>query len=656
MRLLPELPLLRRELIEQANRRRTYILRFIGAIAILSLVLLRFSSSLTSPFAGIQARTPNPFQGSGGRIFRELIPILFRFVELLMPALICGSIAMEKERNTLGTLFVTRLSPMTIVFEKLASRLIPMFSFLLLTFPVMAFVYSLGGVDTDLLVATMWLLFVESILFASIGLMCSSFFSTTVTAFIWAYVFTGLLIVISSLIPGLTGYWIWTSQFQQAPMIVFGAAPSWFTPPQFMADATLSSASKMFRLFIISLPILLFSGACILLTRLFLYRRAFVSSSSILLRLFKAVDAFFTRLNDRTTGGVVIVKDHNSLPAFDPVAWRERSKKSLGKARYLFRILLVLEGPALFICVTAASTGQGIEPLRAILTLMWCIAAIILIVKSSTMISSERTRETLDALLSTPLTGREILQQKIDGIRRLMIVLSVPIFSIHFTLWLMHVDGTTFFRNLLSFLNLPATVAAILYPVFCAATTYFLMHLICWTSAYLGLRAASQARSVTRAIVVMGSFCAIILSLSAFSYRETSGFVLLPVNLLRPELSVLSNEQLLMTLNPGMSGFRRREFFFPPPNALVGGSQSNTDYYYSGNPYSSNRLSMGQAEAMCLLSLAFLAGFTFFARYWTLHRASHLLGRNDITSEDGFFRRRDGTSSELLQESKGSLA
>ena len=43
---------------------------------------------------------------------------------------------------------MTRLGPFTILFEKLLSRLVPMFTFLLLSLPLMAFAYSLGGVST----------------------------------------------------------------------------------------------------------------------------------------------------------------------------------------------------------------------------------------------------------------------------------------------------------------------------------------------------------------------------------------------------------------------------------------------------------------------------------------------------------------------------
>lgn len=649
---LPELPLLKRELIEQANRRRTYVLRFLGAVTILSLVLLNFSQMFSDARVAVGQGNPNPFQGEGGRAFKQIVPALFRFIQVVMPALICGSIAMEKERNTLGTLFVTRLSPMTIVLEKLGSRLIPMFSFLLLTFPVLAFVYSLGGVDTHLLLGTMWLLFVESLLFASLGLACSSFFSTTVTAFIWSYVLAGLLIIVSQQMYWWTGLGLWVDRFvsdrfsrQTAFAIPF--------PGIGRRVARGQEESLFFNLFSVigaSLPILLASLFFVLSARFFLFRRAFTSSSSILLRIFKSVDRFFTDLNDRTTGGVVLVPDHNSLPAFDPIAWRERTKKSLGKARYLFRILLVMEGPTLFICVAAASSGQGIAALRSLLALMWGIATIILLVKAATMISSERTRETLDALLSTPLTGREIIQQKINGIGRLMIILSVPILSIHFTLWLMHVDGATFFRNIVAFRNPQGVVAAILYPLLTLGTTYFLMHFICWVSALVGLRGNTQTRSVSAAISVMICYCVVVTFVSAISFGAQ---LLLPVNFLRPELSIVCNEQLLMVMNPGMnSSSPLPSAILPPPNAFVGVQAPLNGYYQSGYGYQpANPMSIVQAEALAVIAMVALGVLAFLTRLLTLKRAPGLLGRQDQCSLDDFFRRRDDPVEGIPQES-----
>ena len=461
----------------------------------------------------------NRMFGAGGTIFTGIVPILFISVQLLMPALICGSITIEKERNTIGTLFVTRLTPMTIVLEKLGSRLVPMFTFLLLTFPVLAFVYSLGGVETTLLLGTMWLLFCECLLYASIGLLCSSWFATTVSAFISSYMFTGLLVVLSVLLMAetenvrLTPFFLWLQIFRG---INSGYGNSFLLLPE--SDGLLQTIGQLMFVGATTVPSLFITAILVLLARVFLIRRAFVSSSSVLLKLFKIVDGFFTRLNDRTTGGVVLMKDCNSLPLFDPVAWRERSKKALGKARYLFRILVVVEGPTLFICVGAATLSERTDfsGLRGLLQLVWVVAAMILAMKGATVISAERVRETLEALLSTPLTATEILTQKIAGMKRLMIVLAIPVLSVHFTLLLLNVD----LRSLVSNASFKLIFCVAWYSASCVLTTFLTMHILSWLAVLLGLRSQSQSRSAMTAICLIAGWVLV----STFACQP-SGFV-----------------------------------------------------------------------------------------------------------------------------------
>lgn len=514
--LIPELPLLRRELTELSSRRRTYVIRFAGAIVVLSIVLIYYSMIVSSINSGTYgfgysynygygSVNPHRMFGAGGTIFKEIVPILFFSVQLLMPALICGSITIEKERNTIGTLFVTRLTPMTIVLEKLGSRLVPMFTFLLLTFPVMAFVYSLGGVETTLLLGTMWLLFCECLLYASIGLLCSSWFATTVSAFISSYVLSGLLLVCSVMFKEetasirLTPYFLWREIFQEYDI---GFGSDFFKLP--VSGDLMQTIGQLIFIVATTVPALFATATLVLLARVFLIRRAFISSSSVLLKLFKIVDGFFTRLNDRTTGGVVLMKDYNSLPVFDPVAWRERSKKALGKARYLFRILVVVEGPTLFICVGAATLTERTDfsGLRGLLELVWVIGAMILAMKGATVISAERVRETLEALLSTPLTAKEILTQKIAGMQRLMAILAIPLLSVHLTLLLLNVD----LRSLVTSASFRLIFCALWYSVSVVLTTFLTMHILSWLSVLLGLRSQSQSRSAMTAICLIAGW------------------------------------------------------------------------------------------------------------------------------------------------------
>jgi ABC-type transport system involved in multi-copper enzyme maturation permease subunit len=583
--LIPQLPLLRRELTELANRRRTYIVRLIGAVILLSIVfvVLRTSISRATSMGGpggfampaIPGMPPAVARirllGIGGQIFPSIVPWLFHAIQLLMPALCCGTITMEKERNTLGTLLLTRLSPMAIILEKLGSRLIPMLTFLLLTFPVLAYVYSLGGVDTNILTSTLWLLLCECLLYASIGMLCSSWFRTTVSAFIASYVMVLILqlssVVLRRLTP--TPYDIWRAEYQGLD----------FSNPQFLLNMVTGAAGKvsavmesrltwlgidfslLLQLAVSTLPSLFVTVTFVALARFFLFRRAFVTSSSPLLKLFRVLDRFFVKLNEGTTRGIEIVKDSNAMPEFDPIAWRERTRKSLGKARYLFRILTVLEVPTIFICALTAisSAATGFSGLRALLAMMWVLTVLVLTVKASTAISGERARETIEPLLSTPMTAAQIISEKIVGMRRLMIVLSVPLLTIHFTL-----------------MQLMNSRLSILYAITAVVATFNSMLMITWVSAGLGMRFLSQTKSLMAGIAavvtwimvpLMGSiFLLSILGPARYSYSpyEQSSFSNAGVTLVTlplwcsPAGPVLLNE---LALNAGAGQFDRWTVF-----------------------------------------------------------------------------------------------
>lgn len=503
LRFIPELPLLRRELTELSARRRTYVIRFIGAVILLGWFVVVLDRAISATVGTAATLPPTQrFQamlGMGGSVIQSIVPSLFHCVQLLMPAMVCGSIAMEKERNTIGTLFVTRLSPMTIVLEKFLSRLVPMFTFLFLTFPLLAFLYSLGGVDPQMVFAAAWLLLGECMCYAAVGLVCSAWFGTTVSAFIGSYVLCGVFVVLTQVL-GLrmfSPFCIWEVLFSSWTRVNGPIAP-WL--PMLSVIVQGDPAWGLVKCCLwCSLPWIAFVGGCLALTRFLLFRRAFVGHSSLVLRVFRRVDKFFTDLNNRTTGGVVLVKDGESLPAFDPIAWRERTKKSLGKARYLIRILVLLEGPVLFLCLLSItwSDQSSSDPLRLLLVLVWGLAILVVMVKGSTVITAERSRETLDALLSTPISSAQVLKEKVAGMRRMMIVLATPIMTVHLTLIVMYASFGSGFLGGGRFLNL------LLYLVTATLATATLMHTVTWVSVLSGLRSSTQAKSVASAVIVL---------------------------------------------------------------------------------------------------------------------------------------------------------
>ena len=140
--------------------------------------------------------------GIGDNIINAVIPFLFYAIWIIMPALACTALTAEKEGNTMGNLLLTRLSPSKIILEKLGSRLVPMLTILCIAVPMLGYTYTLGGVDTSSLVVAIWLLFCECLLMASIGIMCSSWFTTSVGAFIASYTLV-VMLAVSTLVMGM---------------------------------------------------------------------------------------------------------------------------------------------------------------------------------------------------------------------------------------------------------------------------------------------------------------------------------------------------------------------------------------------------------------------------------------------------------------------
>lgn len=541
MKGIPELPLLRRELTELANRRRTYVVRVLGAIIILFFVFVSYQSvmdrRMTSRLA-FEMAGMNRFLGIGGDVFEAVTPTLFYIIQILMPAFCCACITSEKESNTIGTLLLTRLSPGTIITEKFFSRLVPMLTLLLLTFPILAHVHSLGGVDTDLLIGTLWLLLCECFLFASIAILCSAWFSTTVSAFTVSYALTGFLAMMSSslelstFVPSA----IWRSFFltgQQAELSFFSEVTlAFLTRAQFIGIPI--PAGRWMLVIALSVPSLLITSACLLAARTVLVPRAFVTHSSVLMKVFRAVDRFFKDLNDRTTGGIVLIRDSDTLPEDQPVVWREQSKKSLGKARYLFRILVVLEGPTLFVCMMAAtlSARNAFSGLYFLEGLIWVFAMLVVVVKSATLFSSERANQTFEPLLATPMTATDMLDQKVTGMKRLLIVLAVPIMTVHFTHFMLNVNF-----SISQLLSLPM-LRAVGYLLLSLAATMLLLNLIVWLTAGIGLRIHAQTRAVLTSLTVIAFWCLLPFLIRAVGIG--GGFVLNNVLLLLSPVSVIA--------------------------------------------------------------------------------------------------------------------
>lgn len=509
------LPLFVKELTETAARRRTYVVRTAYAGTLFLLAVL-FARDVLFPEG--DAFT---VLGRGGELYATVMLIQFGGVYLFLPALTAASITAEKERNTLGLLLLTKLSPAKIVLEKYLGRVFPMLCLTLLSLPLLGVAYTLGGLEFSLLFEGVVRLAVTILMIGAIGVACSAWCRTTAGAFISTYailfaLFPGPIFLLEALglNPGSSAV-RWLGQaaaavrlmpIDQPDMVIgvfFGPLPVivWlegmnrqvggFVPTAFFTRSPWISLWQ-------AVPLLLPTVASLVAARLVLVPRAEVKPKRYLARAFAALDRSFREWNDRYAKGIEVIKTRGTLPDYAPVAWRETTKTTLGSFRYLVRMLLLVEVPVLFIGLLGAGSSDqfGSGLLAMVAAVLWLGAGLLVAAKAAGLFPGERARQSLDVLLATPMRTKQIVREKLAGVWRLILVSAVPMMSTFGLIaYLRYSVGGTFNSDGVRYLFLAASV------------TITHLALTAYLSLLVGLRVPTQSRAVLLSISVLTVIC-----------------------------------------------------------------------------------------------------------------------------------------------------
>jgi len=482
MRLLPRtapLPLLARDLTELAARRRTYVMRMLYAAGLFLCFMVFFHEAVSDHFrsGGLYA-----VLGLGRQAFTTLIALQFAGVYLFLPAMMCGALTAEKERNTLQLLFVTDLRPWEILLQKFAGHLVPMLSCLLLGLPLLAVCYAFGGLSPDYLASGILLLMLAVLQVGAATLMMSSFCATRAQAFLGSYL---LLTALYFGWPIMLGFLALVADLQG---IDESTLFLWVPPAQFADAAYKTFGTALLRSIPAMLTTLLFLG----LARVFLLRRAFVSSSGVVVGVFRKLDVFWRRAN-KLIGGIILIKEPDTLPGSEPVRWRETAKKSLGKPSHLIRILCLLGIPVILLVsmqLYAGGLGRDAVFCTLAITILWVVGGLTVVVSHANAFASERASGTLDVLLATPLTGREIVRQKVRARRRLLVVIgSLMLLVVLFEAWMEADDDR------------------LLYLVSSALSVAVYLPMFSWVSTWVGLRMRGSMRTMVAAVLLVVIWC-----------------------------------------------------------------------------------------------------------------------------------------------------
>ncbi|MDB5390135.1 MAG: gliding motility-associated transporter permease protein [Planctomycetaceae bacterium] len=520
------LPLLTKELLEQASRGRTYVIRIVYVFALCSIAFWILENQF-------RRLSPMAILGQGRAILRTLVMLQFFGIYLFLPAIAGGVFTVEKERNTLGLLLLTRLGPWTIVLEKLSSRLLPMLCLLLCSLPVFAFANSLGGISGYDLYCAVWFQLLAAIQVACVAVMCSAYAHSTTAAFVQTYLVLlslcfGPLVVdaaghsrslfsfVTTVLPLLsnsisrpgdsidsnTNYFLFSPVHEY---ILFENAE----PLTRLSGATITSATAT------GIASLLPALVCLAIARFCLFRRATATWWNPLLALFRGADSMFFWLNRRINRNAKSIPQTASIPGSDPVAWRELTRGVLGQFRYLIWILILLELPVLgtFYCLmTAYANNLLVQNLRLPtypVLFLWLASALFILASTAGIFARERNKQTLDILLTVPLRGSDLILQKLAGVRRVQMICAIPLLtaSLVNAWWRLKLYD-------MPNLNMPGLTSIDGYYwweyLFGAVTSVIIsFELVKWFAVWCGLICRSSIGALTLTLCILTAYCAI---------------------------------------------------------------------------------------------------------------------------------------------------
>ena len=163
-------PLFRREYQAATRRRLTFVFRTVFAV-VLAIVAVLIGLIISTANSGDS--TPERLIYLGRSLFIATISIELQFLLALVPAYVGGAIAEEREKDTLPSLLLTRLTPIEIVLTKTVARWWPTISPILIGLPALVMSAWLAGLEAEMVLALLVLLS-SSAFMASLAILASA--------------------------------------------------------------------------------------------------------------------------------------------------------------------------------------------------------------------------------------------------------------------------------------------------------------------------------------------------------------------------------------------------------------------------------------------------------------------------------------------------
>lgn len=174
-------PILKKELVlgSRSIKFPLALMVYSGCMSLVALVFLMVSDN--NYYGGTNFETLT-------RIFLILAFIQLALIVIIMPVLTAGSIAGERERQTLDLLLTAPVGSVTIVLGKLMSSMCNMTLFVVSSLPAMSLAFLYGGIQWKFLLVFLAVILVTAFFCGAIGVWCASIYKRTILSIVMTLV------------------------------------------------------------------------------------------------------------------------------------------------------------------------------------------------------------------------------------------------------------------------------------------------------------------------------------------------------------------------------------------------------------------------------------------------------------------------------------
>jgi ABC-type transport system involved in multi-copper enzyme maturation permease subunit len=180
-------PVLDRELRERVRGPRALVVLtlYLGLLVVVFYFVYRAQAS--GKTGDTIAIAPTDVARIGRGIFEWVLFIMLILILVLVPGLSAGSIAGERERQTLVPMQVTGLKARSIVTGKIAASLAFLFLLILASLPLFSLSYLIGGIDMRQALGGLGAVLLTGVVLACVATACSAYARRVQTATVLAY-------------------------------------------------------------------------------------------------------------------------------------------------------------------------------------------------------------------------------------------------------------------------------------------------------------------------------------------------------------------------------------------------------------------------------------------------------------------------------------